>query len=108
MDKFAIVYITTANREEADKLARVILSEKLAACVNIYDNVKSLYLLEGSLESSNETTMIVKTISKKVAELVKKISEEHSYKVPCILSVNIEHISDDYARWISAEISTDI
>lgn len=103
MNEFSLVYITASNREEAEKLARAILSERLAACVNIYDGVRSLYLWEGTLESSREAAMVVKTRSSLVSELARKIREIHSYELPCILSIPANYVDEDYGKWISRE-----
>jgi periplasmic divalent cation tolerance protein len=103
MEDIFLVYITVSGQEEAEKLAGMVLSEKLAACVNIHDHVKSLYLWEGSLERTEETVMVVKTTASHVKKLTRKVKEAHSYDLPCILAFPVKYSDKDYSEWVLRE-----
>jgi periplasmic divalent cation tolerance protein len=103
VDEISLVYVTAPDKEEAENIARTILSERLAACVNVYGGIKSLYLWEGKEEASHETAMMIKTASSLVPALAKKIRQLHSYEVPCILAFPVNYADADYAAWISRE-----
>ncbi len=98
--EFALLYITTSNKEEAEKIGRILVEKRLCACVNIIDGMRSIYFWEGKIENSSEAILLVKTrkeLVKKAAALVKAI---HSYSVPCILSFSINEVNSEYAKWL--------
>ena len=97
--KFCSVYITAADEEEAGRIGRALVEEKLAACVNILP-VKSIYRWEDKIEEEGEAVMFVKTRDGLVDDLIKRVKELHSYEVPCIVSFPIEKGNTDYLRWI--------
>lgn len=103
MNELSIVYVTAPDRKEAEKLAGAVLAERLAACVNIYTGVMSLYLWQGSVECSEEVTILFKTRSVLVHKLSEMIKKQHTYDLPCILSVPIDHADKDFAEWIKRE-----
>lgn len=95
-----VIIITASNEDEAVRIARILLEEKLAACVNIHQKVRSLYWWEGKILDEGETMMIIKTRKGHVEKIVKKVKEVHSYTVPEIIALPIIDGSDDYLRWI--------
>lgn len=105
MADISLVYITAPDISEAERIADVLLSSRLAACVNIYSGVKSLYLWKGERESANETVMMVKTRSSLVPKLADKVREVHSYETPCIIAYPADFASGDYAEWVMRETS---
>jgi len=96
-----VIFITSGNQEEAKKLARVLVEEKLAACVNILSGVESLYWWKDKIESSKEWMLVVKTQRKMVNRVVKRVKEIHSYEVPEIIALPIVEGNKDYLQWIS-------
>lgn len=96
---FSIVYITAGDIEEARKIGRKLVEERLAACANIFP-IASIYRWKGKIEEANEFGIIVKTKTEKVKELEKRVKELHSYEVPCVVSFRIEEGSKDYLDWI--------
>jgi len=99
--KGIVIFITSGSEEEAKKLARVLVEEKLAACINIIHGVESLYWWKGKMESSKEWMLVVKTQRKKVKEVVKRVKEIHSYEVPEVIALPIVEGNKDYLQWIS-------
>jgi len=99
--KEIVIFITSGSEEEAKKLARVLVEEKLAACVNILSGVESLYWWKGKIESSKEWMLVVKTQGKMVNRVVKRVKEIHSYEVPEVIALPIVEGNKDYLQWIS-------
>ena len=79
--EYYLVYVTVGTEEEAETIGSSILSEKLAACVNISGKTKSLFEWNGKLESANENIMFIKTNANKLKRLLKRIEMLHSYTV---------------------------
>jgi len=99
MTKFSLVYITAPNEKEAKRIADVLVSEKLAACCNIF-KIDSIYWWRGKIEKTGEYGIFVKTKKSLVEKIIKRVKEIHSYSVPCIISFNIEKGSKDFLNWI--------
>lgn len=95
-----IVYITTSKEEEAEKIARALVEEKLAGCVNIIKNIRSIYSWEGKIEDDFEFLMIVKTQKHLFDRLSKRVRELHSYTVPEIIALPIITGSEEYLKWL--------
>jgi periplasmic divalent cation tolerance protein len=100
-----VVYITAPGEEEALTLARALVESRLAACVNMVNNVRSIYSWQGRIEDDRELLMIVKTRRQLFERLSAKVRELHSYDVPEIIALPIVEGSPDYLKWI--EESTD-
>lgn len=97
------VYITASSMEEAEIIGRNLVSRKLAACVNIIDNMKSIYHWEGKIENGDEVVLIAKTKEALVDELSENVKALHSYKCPCIVSMPISGGNPDFLNWIRNE-----
>lgn len=97
--RYSLVYITFPNKREAKKIAQILVKEKLAACCNIFP-IDSVYRWQRKIEKEKEFSMIVKTKKKLVKELIKRVKNLHSYKVPCIISFDIEKGQKKFLEWI--------
>jgi periplasmic divalent cation tolerance protein len=95
-----IVFITASIEEEAAKIARALVEARLAGCVNIIKNIRSIYSWEGKIEDEPEVLMIVKTQKSLFDSLTKKVEELHSYTVPEIIVLPIVEGSKDYLKWL--------
>lgn len=93
------IYITTKDEEEARKIGKTLVEEKLAACVNIHP-IKSIYRWGGGIEEEEETALLVKTKAELADEVIERVKELHSYEVPCIVSLPIEKGNPAYLEWI--------
>ena len=100
MQEFVIVYVTAGSPAEGERLARALVDERLAACVNRIATVQSVYRWEGKLEQSEEQLLIIKTQKRLFAALEKRVRELHSYSVPEIVALPIIEGSQDYLRWL--------
>lgn len=99
----AIVYMTAQNVEEARAIADKLVSERLAACVNIFPGMESVYRWKGSVEKATETAFIAKTKKSLVPRLTERVRQLHSYEVPCVVSVSLEGGNPDFLEWIAQE-----
>jgi periplasmic divalent cation tolerance protein len=95
-----VVFITASSEDEAAKIARPLVESKLAGCVNIIKNIRSLYRWEENVEDEQEVLMIAKTRKDLFHELTKKVKELHSYTVPEIIALPIIEGSEDYLNWL--------
>ena len=102
MGKYIQVFTTTGNRKDAEKIAKKLLENKLAACVQIFP-VSSIYRWKGRIDRSREYLCIIKSkrgLYKKIEETIKEI---HPYEVPEIISFPISSGSKDYLEWLAEE-----
>ena len=100
MEQHIVVYITAGSNEEAEKLSRGLVEEKLAFCVNAVSQVKSTYFWEGKLCVDDEILLIVKTRTEKYEALETWVRKNHSYDVPELIALPILKASADYLKCI--------
>lgn len=96
-----VVLITAASREEADRIARRLVEDRLAACVNIVPQVRSLFVWEGRLSQEDEVLLVVKSRRTRFQQLTTAVKRLHSYSVPEIIALPVVMGSADYLRWVS-------
>ncbi|MBL8124802.1 MAG: divalent-cation tolerance protein CutA [Pyrinomonadaceae bacterium] len=96
-----IVLTTTPTEEEAEQLASQMVEQKLAACVQVLPNIKSIYFWEGRIQKEGENLLLIKTLDDRYSDLEKFILEHHSYEIPEIVALNSEHVSGSYLKWLS-------
>ena len=89
--------------EEARKIGKKLVEERLAACVNFFP-VTSIFRWKGLIDEANEVAIIAKTTSGKVKDIDKRVKELHSYDVPCVVSFNMEEGSKDFLDWIAESV----
>ena len=97
--KVVIVQTTTSNEEEAKKIAKILIQDKLAACVQLKD-IESLYNWDGKLCCEIETLLSIKTKKELFSKVKSKILELHSYDTPEIIELDISNISENYLKFI--------
>lgn len=101
--KLNLVYITTKDKDEAGRIGKELLKRRLAACVNIIDNMNSMYWWEGKIQDDQEVILIAKTRQSLVKKLIKKVKSIHSYSTPCIISLPIVDGNKAYLDWLKKE-----
>lgn len=99
-DKAIIVFVTTPSHSDAADIARTIVSERLAACVNIIPGIRSIFYWEEKVQDEQETLMIIKSSAELFEDLKKRIIMTHPYSVPEIISVEIQQGHQEYLNWI--------
>lgn len=98
-----LVYVTAPSPEEAERLARLAVEKRLAACANILPGMRSLYWWQGKLEQADETVLILKTTEALVPALTSALTAAHSYDCPCVVALPISQGNPDFLRWIADE-----
>ena len=94
-----------ANEDEALTIARALVEEQLAACVNLITPVRSIYRWRGDIEDSRECLLLIKTSVRHYAKLEKRVKQLHSYEVPEVIAAPLTHGSADYLKWIGEAIA---
>jgi len=100
--KAMLVYITASSEKEALDIGKALVSERLAASVNMIGPVRSLYWWEGEIQDEREVVIVAKTSAALVEKLTEKIVSMHSYVCPCIISIPIEKAHPPFLEWIES------
>jgi periplasmic divalent cation tolerance protein len=98
-----VVFVTTSSSEEADKIGRMLVESRLAACANVLTGMHSIFRWDDRIAVENECLMIIKTTRRRYAELEALILQHHSYSVPEIIALPVIAGSVSYLNWIKAE-----
>jgi periplasmic divalent cation tolerance protein len=98
------VYAVFANADEAERIGRAAVEERLAACVNILGPVHSIYRWQGAVEGADEVAAIFKTAQHRVDALMTRIAALHSYDVPCIVTWPVDKLLGAYAAWVEDSV----
>ena len=98
------IYVIFANPEEAERIGRVVVEERLAACINVLGPCRSIYRWQGAVETADETPAILKTTLEAADALISRIAGLHSYDVPCIAVWPIDKLLLSYAEWVEQSI----
>ena len=104
MEKMVLVYMTAANNSEALAIANELVTQGLAACVNIFDQIHSIYKWDGELHYDKEVVMIAKTTELRVQELVEIVKTNHSNECPCIVAIPITDGNPEFLDWVASAV----
>ncbi len=99
-----VVFMTAASREEAARLADMLVGARLAACVQILPEIESVYRWEGKIERQGEILILAKSTRDKFDELDAQVRAIHSYDTPEILAVNVAELSAPYHKWLQESL----
>jgi len=99
-----LVLSTAGSVEEARKIAHHLVERQLAACVNIVPQIESIYRWQGTVESSREWLLLIKTTADRFADVRDAIRELHSYDLPECIAIAIDDGSSDYLQWITQSV----
>jgi periplasmic divalent cation tolerance protein len=100
-DKLQVVLCTAPDADTAQTLATALVTEKLAACVNIIPGITSIYRWKGAVEQDTEQLLLIKTAAAGFQQLAARIRALHPYELPEIISVPIDTGQQDYIQWIT-------
>lgn len=99
----SLIYVTASSRDEAVKIGRQVVENRLAACANVLAGTASIYWWEGAVTEEEEVSLILKTRTDLVDRLVEMVKEIHSYDCPCVVSLPITGGNPGFLDWIDAE-----
>lgn len=103
---FYFVYVTCADAAEANKIAKAVVNDRLAACANIMAPHQSIYHWDGKVQEAQEVALVLKTPEDLFDALKKRVLELHSYDTPCIVALPIQVGHAPFLKWIKDETIT--
>ncbi|MCL4402776.1 MAG: divalent-cation tolerance protein CutA [Acidobacteria bacterium] len=99
-----VVLSTCGSTEEAEKIARELVENRLAACVNVISGVHSVYRWQGAVESATEALLLIKSSRDRFESLCGALQKMHSYQVPEVLALSVVEGSANYLNWLEGEL----
>lgn len=99
-----VILSTCATEEEAEKLARALVEERLAACVNVVPRVRSYYRWKGAIESAGECLLVIKSSRDLFADVSAALVKLHSYDVPEAIAIPLVDGAANYLDWLDANL----
>lgn len=102
-DGAIVIFVTAANRTEAEQIGRTLVEKKLIACCNIIDPIFSIFHWEGKVCQENEVLLIMKTVTARFEAIVAEVKKMHSYQTPEIIALPVVAGSTDYLEWVNEE-----
>ena len=103
MSRVVLVLTTVPSDAVGEEIATVLVTERLAACVNISAPMTSVYRWKGNVERDAERQLVIKTTAERVKALQQRIKELHSYELPEFLVIEVSGGSDAYLKWVAPE-----
>lgn len=104
MADIIIALFTCGDEEQAFLIARALVEERLAACVNVLPPIQSIYRWKGAVESSKEILLLAKTTERSFPALRDRIVQLHSYEVPEVIAVPVVEGLEAYLSWVRAQV----
>jgi periplasmic divalent cation tolerance protein len=101
------VYIPCGSMDEAKKIGRTLVDERLAACANIFNGHLSIFRWEGKVEEQEEFLLIAKSRTSSFERLSSRVQSLHAYKTSCIAALPVLHVNAAYASWILDETNAE-
>jgi len=99
-----VVFSTASSSEEAEKIARALVNDRLAACVNVIPSVRSFYRWQGKIEDSPEFLLLIKSSRERFDVLRVALEKLHSYEVPEVIAMPVVDGSRNYLNWMDGEL----
>ena len=107
MSDALIVFVTVPSAEDASRIGESLVSEKLAACVNVVPGIESIYRWEGKVTRDAEWLLIIKTTGERFEEMERRVKALHVYTTPEVVALKISRGSDDYLKWLREATTLD-
>lgn len=96
----ALVYVTTKDKKEAQKIGGMLVERKLAACANLINHMEAVFWWKGEIETGEECVLIAKTKESLILELTEAVHQAHSYECPCVVALPIIGGHPEFIRWV--------
>ncbi len=100
-----VIFVTAGSEAEAEKIARALVEEQLAACVNILNPIRSIYRWQGQVADDREWLLLIKTQAERFAAVESRVKALHSYQVPEVIALPIVAGAEGYLRWLRESVS---
>lgn len=100
---FHFIYITAASADQARSIGRALVEERLAACVNILENMRSFFWWEGKIDQAEEAVLIAKTRDDLIPELIERVKALHSYTMPCVVALRVTAGNPEFLEFLASE-----
>jgi periplasmic divalent cation tolerance protein len=100
-----VVLVTASSSDEAARIARALVDERLAACANLVPGVTSIYRWQGRIEEAAEVLLIIKTDRRQLDAVIRRVGALHSYTVPEVVAVSIAGGAAPYLDWLDTEVA---
>jgi periplasmic divalent cation tolerance protein len=104
MSEPLLVLMTAGSQEEAERIARTLVGEMLAACVNVIPGVTSIYRWQGEIQQDQEWLLVAKSRRDVLNDLVRRVQALHSYDLPEIIALPLVGGSEAYLRWLDEQV----
>jgi periplasmic divalent cation tolerance protein len=104
-EQLIVVMVTTGSAENAEAIARALVSERIAACVNVLPGVRSTYRWEGKVAVDSEYLLVAKTVRGRFAALEARVKSLHTYELPEVIAFDAAAGSKAYLEWLCAAVS---
>ena len=104
MTQQIVIISTCADAVEAERVARLLLEERLAACVSVVPRVRSYYHWEGAIQEGEEYLLLIKTSRGLFDQVKARVEAVHSYQIPELLAVPVEEGSEKYLQWMDLNL----
>jgi len=102
---YQVVLVTFPDKDAALSMAKILISEKLAACINILPEMQAVYSWKDELRVDSEVQMVIKTLTHKFDSLSERIAQLHSYEIAEIIALDIQQGNSPYLNWIKESLS---
>ena len=103
MENTVVFFVTCPGPGEGERIAKHLLRERIAACVNVIPRIRSFYYSGGKIQDEGETLLVCKTAKDRVDMFMDSIREVHTYQIPEIVGVNADVVEKRYGRWVIDE-----
>lgn len=101
--EFHFAYITAESMDEARHIGQTLIREQLVACINIIEQMESMFMWEGEFQNEKEVVVIAKTRADLVSDLIERVKAVHSYDCPCVVTLPVKGGNADFLNWIAGE-----
>ena len=96
-----LFYITVPSKKEADNIASTLVKEQLVACANISGDTMAIYRWKGIVTKEKEVIIILKTTTRLVKKVIKRVVELHSYQCPAVIVLDVHDGNSEFLKWIN-------
>jgi periplasmic divalent cation tolerance protein len=98
-----MIYMTFKDKAQAREIGRELVESRLVACVNILDQMNSMYFWDNNFQDDQEAVLIAKTAEDKVAAVIEAVKARHTYENPCIVNWPLAGGNTDFLGWVTAQ-----